>query len=197
MCQGNSRRAPARRGGSPLPTQARARRLGHGGSPRRGLEVAGRRRRPVAAAAHFCCGAYQEARPFWSWAAASCGVCVPLITLAETTHISFSEVGRAAAEDLVGQPDRGARTRRARPRTPCASGFSSLIGALDSEKKPGQRVAVELGELRRADPLDERLGRLLEQYVTERRNDINRRFHGQRGPARTRYASTVQDQPNQ
>ncbi len=87
MCQGKLARAGA----------AAGRRLAVSldmavASPR--LEV---RRRPSAGrrsgSGYFCCGAYQEAKPFCSWAAPSCGVCVPLTTLAETTHISFHRLG--------------------------------------------------------------------------------------------------------
>ena len=73
--------------------QARARLLGHGRDPS-GCGGGGRPTAPAAGpGGHFCCGAYQAARPFWSWAAASSGVCVPLTTLAETTHISFHRLG--------------------------------------------------------------------------------------------------------
>ncbi len=42
--------------------------------------------------AHFA-GLYQASRPFWSFLAATSGVSVPLMTLADSTQVSFSRFG--------------------------------------------------------------------------------------------------------
>lgn len=41
----------------------------------------------------YFAGLYQLSKPFWSFSAAAAGVSVPLITLADSTQVSFSRLG--------------------------------------------------------------------------------------------------------
>ena len=109
------------------------------------------------AARQFCCGSYQLARP-------SCSRCGGgLGGLGAADHVGGGvpglvlEVRGAAREDLVGGADRRIRRSSRQLTNSCASGSSSVTGSVQEREEAGQRVGVELGELGRADPLEEGL----------------------------------------